>query len=120
MAGVGVAYKAEDEPPIERDVPTPVPRSSGGGKRKRPKEGEGDGERVASEEHVRMRIQPSPAPFSRYQTSVGHEEHEGRSRLPAGLTTADIKPPAAPGQGPTLHRGEEEQESAGCCKCVIM
>lgn len=88
-----------------------VPQTLGGGKQTKE-----EGDRPESAEHVRMRIQPSPAPFSRYRTSV---EHEGRSRLPAGLTTADIKTPAVSGNGRIVHGGEEEL-GEGCCKCVIM
>lgn len=63
------------------------------------------------EEHVRMRMQPSPAPFSRYQRSVGHENED--------LTTADIKPPVSSVPRRTVQGSGEELE-AGCCKCVIM
>jgi hypothetical protein len=113
MTDMSVGHRAETGSPTEHSVPsdelqTDEPRR------------ESIGERAESEEHVRMRIQPSPAPFSRYQTSAGHQDHEGRSRLPAGLTTADIKPPAMSGQGRRVHGGEEEQDGAGCCKCIIM
>src|SRR6267154_2230583 len=106
-------HRAEAGEPTEYSVPSDEPRT---GEPRR----ESKGERAESEEHVRMRIlQPSPAPFSRYQTSAGDQDHEGRSRLPAGVTTADIKPPAMSGQGRRVH-GEEEQDEAGCCKCIIM
>lgn len=105
-----IEVKPTDEPPI-------APQINGGGDAT--KEGE-EGETV--EEHVRMRMQPSPAPFSRYQRSMGHENnvaYEGRSGLSPGLTTADIKPPVSSGQERVARSGEEDME-AGCCKCVIM
>jgi hypothetical protein len=108
MANMGVDYKT----PEEHEVLPAEPQTHG---RRETKETEGE----TSEEHVRMRIEPSPAPFSRYRTSVGHENYQGRSGLPASLTTADIKAPVAPGQGRIVHSGEEEA-NAGCCKCVIM
>jgi hypothetical protein len=108
MVDMGVGRNAEVDPP------TSEPQINGGDKQMK----DAAGERPSSEVHVRMRMQPSPAPFSRYQTSGEHEEHEGRSRLPAGLTTADVKTPAVPGHGRTVH-GEDEP-SSGCCKCVIM
>ena len=114
MADIIVDNNTEVEPPDERGLPPVKPRINGGGRPK--KEGE-SGETV--EEHVRTRMQPSPAPFSRYQRSMGHENHEGRSGLSSELTTADIKPPVSPRQGRTVQGGEEELE-AGCCKCVIM
>ena len=116
MTDMGVRYNAEVGPPTERDVPSAESQSDVRSESRR----ESKGERTDSEEHVRMRIQPSPAPFSRYQTSAGLEDHERRSRLPAGLTTADIKPPTESGQGRRVHSEEEEQDGAGCCKCVIM
>jgi hypothetical protein len=116
MTDMSVGYNAEDSSPTDRGAPFAEPQSDVRGEPRR----ESKGERTDSEEHVRMRIQPSPAPFSRYQMSAEHEDHEGRSRLPAGLTTADIKPPAVSGQGRRMHGGEEEQDGAGCCKCVIM
>jgi hypothetical protein len=112
MTDMEVGRNAEVDPPTERDMPTSGPQINGVSKQMR----EATSERPGSEEHVRTRIQPSPSPFSRYQTAVEHEEGEGRSRLPAGLTTADVKTPAVPGR--TLH-GEDEP-SEGCCKCVIM
>ena len=111
MTDMGVGYNSEVKPPTERGAQKAEPQTNGGFKQT---EAEG-----GSEEHVRMRIQPSPAPFSRYRTSVEHEDHEGRSRLPASLTTADIKTPAVPGHGRIVHGGEDEA-SEGCCKCVIM
>jgi hypothetical protein len=116
MTAMGTGYSAEVGSPAERGVPSVELQSDASGEPRR----ESKAESADPEEHVRMRIQPSPAPFSRYQTSAGHEDHEGRSRLPAGLTTADIKPPAESGQGRRVHSGEEEQDGAGCCKCVIM
>ncbi|KAH9031206.1 hypothetical protein EDB85DRAFT_1865921 [Lactarius pseudohatsudake] len=112
MADLVVDDNSEVKPPEERRMPPIKPRING---RDPTKEGR-PGETV--EEHVRTRTQPSPAPFSRYQRSMGHENHEGRSGLSSELTTADIKPSVSPGQGRTA-QGEEELE-AGCCKCVIM
>jgi hypothetical protein len=111
MVDMGVGRNVEVDPPTERDVLTLEAQINGGDKQIK----DGAGERPESEVPVRMRMQPSPAPFSRYQTSGEHEEHEGRSRLPAGLTTADVK---TPGHGRIVH-GEDEP-SSGCCKCVIM
>ncbi|KAH9059978.1 hypothetical protein EDB87DRAFT_1577336 [Lactarius vividus] len=102
----------EVKPPEERRAPPAEPQING---RNPTKEGR-PGETI--EEHVRTRTQPSPAPFSRYQRSMGHENYEGRSGLSSDLTTAEIEPPVSPGQGRTA-QGEEELE-AGCCKCVIM
>ena len=113
MTDMSVGHRAEAGSVTEHSVASDEPQTSDPGR-------ESKGERAESEKHVRMRIQPSPAPFSRYQTSTGHQDHEGQSRLPAGLTTADIKPPAMPGQGRRVHGGEEEQDGAGCCKCIIM
>ena len=112
MADMGVGNKAEAKPPEERGVSPAEPQTHGGGETK-----EVEGE--TPEEHVRMRIQPSSAPFSRYRTSVGHDNYQGRSGLPASLTTAEIKPPVEPGQG-RIVQADEEEVSAGCCKCVIM
>ena len=114
MTDTSVGYNEEVGSPTERGVPSREPHIDVRGEARR----ESKGESADSEEHVRMRIQPSPAPFSRYQAS--HEDHEGRSRLPAGLTTADIKPHADSGQGRRVHGEEEEQDGAGCCKCIIM
>jgi hypothetical protein len=112
MADIFVDDKTEVKPPDEREAPPIEPQINGG--RDATKEG-----RVSEtvEEHVRMRMQPSPAPFSRYQRSMGHENNEGRSGLPSGVTTADIKPPVSSGQGRMV---QSEEEEAGCCKCVIM
>jgi hypothetical protein len=111
MGNLGAGNKAEAKPPEEREVLPAEPQTHGGGERK-----EAEGE--TREEHARMRIQPSPAPFSRHRTSVGHENYQGRSGLPAGLTTADIKPPVASGQRRIVD--SEDEVKAGCCKCVIM
>jgi hypothetical protein len=113
MTDMGADHRAEASSPTEHSVPSDEPQA---GELRR----ESKGESAESEDHVRMRIQPSPAPFSRYQTSTAHQDHEGRSRLPAGLTTADIKPPAMSSQGRRVHVGEEEKDGAGCCKCIIM
>jgi len=110
MTDMSAGHDAEVNLSTEHGVPIGVPQTKGGGKQTK------EGDRPESAGHVRMRIQPSPAPFSRYRTSV---EHEGRSRLPAGLTTADIKTPAVSGNGRIVHGGEEELRE-GCCKCVIM
>lgn len=99
---------SEVEPPDEERGAPPVERQINGARK----------QDETVEEHVRMRMQPSPAPFSRYQRSVGHENHEGRSGLSSNLTTADIKP-ASSGPRGTVQDREEELE-AGCCKCVIM
>ena len=114
MTDMSAGHDIEVDSSTERDVPIAVPQTKGRGKQTKE-----EGDRPESAEHVRMRIQRSPAPFSRYQTSVEHEDHEGRSRLPAGLTTADIKTPAVSGNGRIVHGGEDEP-SEGCCKCVIM
>jgi hypothetical protein len=114
MADMSAGHDAEVNSSTEHGVPIAVPQIKGGGKQKKE-----EGDRPELAEHVRMRIQPSPAPFSRYRTSVEHEDHEGRSRLPAGLTTAEIKTPAISGNGRIAHGGEDEP-SEGCCKCVIM
>jgi hypothetical protein len=103
MANKGVGNKTDAKSPEELPVEF---ETHGGGERK----GETAGE------PAQMRMQP---PFSRYRTSVGHENRQGRSGLPTSLTTADIKPPVAPGQGRTEQSGEDEA-NAGCCKCVIM
>ena len=113
MADMSVGHRSEADSPTEPSLPYDEPQT---GEPRR----ESKGESTESEDRVRMRIQPSPAPFSRYQPSAGHQDHEGRSRLPAGLTTADIKPPAMSGQGRRVHTGEEEKDVAGCCKCIIM
>ncbi len=115
MTDMDAGRNAEASSPTERSVPSDEPQTDARGEPRR----ESKGESAETEEHVRMRMQPSPAPFSRYQTSIGHEDHEGRSRLPAGLTTADIKPPAMSEQGRRVYGGEE-QDGAGCCKCIIM
>jgi hypothetical protein len=115
MTDMSMDHKTEASSPTERDVPSEEPPTGVRGEPRRVSKGDVAG----LEEHARMRMQPSLAPYSRYQTSAGHEDHEGRSRLPAGLTTADIKPPAMSGQGRRVHGGEE-QEGAGCCKCIIM
>jgi hypothetical protein len=107
MTDMSAGHDAE----VDLSTEPGVPQTKGGGLQTKE-----EGDRPESGEHVRMRIQPSPAPFSRYRTSA---EHEGRSRLPAGLTTADIKTPAVSGNGRIAHGGEEEL-SEGCCKCVIM
>jgi len=109
MTDIRVSYEAEVKEQEFRPAELPTDEE---GK-------EMGGERPGLEEHVRMRIQPSPAPFSRYQASAGDENHEGQSRLPAGLTTADIKPSAVPRQGRIVHHGED-QVGVSCCKCVIM
>ena len=106
---MGVGNKTDARPPEELPVEL---ETHGGSERK-------GGKGKTAEEPAQMRMQPSGAPFSRYRTSVGHENHQGRSGLPASLTTADIKPPVAPGQGRTEQSGEDEANS-GCCKCVIM
>ncbi|KAF8269385.1 hypothetical protein EI94DRAFT_993045 [Lactarius quietus] len=110
-----VDKNAEVEPPDERG-PSPVEPQVDG--REGPtKEGRED---ETFEEHVRTRMQPSPAPFSRYQRSVGHENHEGRSGLSSSLTTADIKPPVSSGPRRAAVQGGDDELEAGCCKCVIM
>lgn len=114
MTDIDVGHEAEMKPRTERGVPPAEPQTDGGGGKQT------EEERAEWEENAGMRTRPSPAPFSRYQTSVGQENHEGRSRLPAGLTTVDSKPDALSGQGRTVHGGGEEQDGAGCCKCVIM
>jgi hypothetical protein len=111
MTDMGVGRNAEVDPPAEHDMPTSEPQINGVGKQMKEATSKG----LGSEGHVRTRTQPSSAPFSRYQTAE-HEDGEGRSRLPAGLTTADVKAPAVPGR--TVH-GEDERNE-GCCKCVIM
>jgi len=111
MTDMGVGRNAEVDPPAERDMPTSEPQINGVSKQMK----EATSKRLGSEGHVRTRIQPSPAPFSRYQTAE-HEDGEGRSRLPAGLTTADVKALAVPRR--TVHGEDEPRE--GCCKCVIM
>lgn len=113
MTDMSVGHRAEAGSPTEHSVPSDEPQTD------EPMR-ESKEERAESEEYVRMRIQPSPAPFSRYQTSTGQQGHEERSKLTAGLTTADIKPPAMSGQGRRVHGGEEEQDGTGCCKCIIM
>lgn len=109
MADIAVDDHIELKHPDEREAPPIEPQMNGDAS----KEGR-VGETI--EEHVRIRKQPSPAPFSRYQRSMGHE-NEGR--LPTDLTTADIKPPVSSVQGRTVQGGEEDM-GAGCCKCVIM
>ncbi|KAI9450217.1 hypothetical protein BJY52DRAFT_1419621 [Lactarius psammicola] len=109
MADIAVDNNTEAKPPDERRPPPVEPQINGG---EDPTKERGSGETV--EEHVRTRTQPSPAPFSRYQRSMGHENHEGRSGLSSDLTTADIKPPVSR----TVQGGEEELE-AGCCKMAL-
>ena len=114
MADIMVHQNAEVKPPDERGAPLVEPQINSG--EDPTKEGRVD---ETVEEHVRMRMQPSPAPFSRYQRSVGHENPEGRSGLSSDFTTADAKPPVSAGSRRTVQDREEELE-AGCCKCVIM
>src|SRR5579863_4448795 len=101
MADMGVVHNAQVNPLTERDAPTSEPQINGRGKQMK----EATINRPESEVHVRTRTQPSPAPFSRYQTSVEHEDYEERSRLPAGLTTAEVKMP-----GRTVHGEDEPSE----------
>jgi hypothetical protein len=104
MTDMGAGRNAEVDSATERDLPTSEINVRGEQMK------EVMSKRPVSEERVQTRLQPSPAPFSRYQTSVEHEDLEERSRLPAGLTTAD--------HGRIVHGEDESNE--GCCKCVIM
>ena len=110
MADIFVDDNTEANLPDEREAPPIEPQINGEDATKEARVSE------TVEEHVQMRMQPSPAPFSRYQRSTGHENNEGRSGLSSDLTTADLKPPVS--SGPS--RIVEEEMDAGCCKCVIM